>query len=160
VGAVFASLSVLNGWTLMVGRIPFSAAEDGLFFRRFGKLHPKYGTPHVALVTGTLIAAALIPLYFVHSLLDTFTFLILLANLGALFPYLYNSAAALMLARRPGGDWTAVQRWRIQIIGLVCFSFLLWATYGVGQEVIFYGFLVMMAGVPLYIWFRTSSKDA
>jgi APA family basic amino acid/polyamine antiporter len=65
-----------------------------------------------------------------------------------------------MLARRPGGDWTAVQRWRIQIIGLVCFSFLLWATYGVGQEVIFYGFLVMMAGVPLYIWFRTSSKDA
>jgi APA family basic amino acid/polyamine antiporter len=160
VGAVFASLSVLNGWTLMVGRIPFSAAEDGLFFRRFGKLHPKYGTPHVALVTGTLIAAALIPLYFVHSLLDTFTFLILLANLGALFPYLYNSAAALMLARRPGGDWTPVQRWRIQIIGLVCFSFLLWATYGVGQEVIFYGFLVMMAGVPLYIWFRTSNKDA
>jgi APA family basic amino acid/polyamine antiporter len=156
VGAVFASLSVLNGWTLMVGRIPFSAAEDGIFFKQFGILHPRFGTPHVALIAGTLIASALIPLYFVRSLLDAFTFLILLANLGVLFPYLYNSAAALMLARRDGGDWSPAMRIRIQVIALVSFAFLLWTTYGVGQEVIFYGFLVMMAGVPLYIWFRTT----
>jgi APA family basic amino acid/polyamine antiporter len=159
VGAVFACLGVLNGWTLMVGRIPFSAAEDGIFFRAFGKLHPRFGTPHVALITGTMIAALLIPLYFVKgTLLDVFTLLILLANLGALFPYLYNSAAALMLARRPGGDWSAAMRLRTQAIALVCFIFLLWATYGVGQEVIFYGFIVMMAGVPLYIWFKTAER--
>jgi APA family basic amino acid/polyamine antiporter len=63
-----------------------------------------------------------------------------------------------MLARRPGGDWSDAMRLRTQAIALVCFIFLLWATYGVGQEVIFYGFIVMMAGVPLYIWFKTSER--
>jgi basic amino acid/polyamine antiporter, APA family len=159
VAAVFASLGVLNGWTLMVGRIPFSAAQDGIFFRSFGRLHPRYGTPHVALIAGTLIAAVLIPLYFIKgTLLDVFTFLVLLANLGTLFPYLYNSAAALLIARRDREGWSPAMRWRIQIVALVCFAFLLWTTYGVGQEVIFYGFLVLTAGVPLYIWFKTSQQ--
>jgi len=30
----------------------------------------------------------------------------------------------------------------------------------VGQEVVFWGFLVLTAGVPLYIWFKTTSRPA
>ena len=49
VAAVGASIGVLNGWILMAGRIPFSAAQDGLFFSSFARVHPKFGTPYVAL---------------------------------------------------------------------------------------------------------------
>jgi APA family basic amino acid/polyamine antiporter len=162
VAAVSASIGVLNGWTLMVGRIPYSAAEDGMFFRQLGKLHPKYGTPYVSLLVGTAIASVLLGMYFAPgaSLLSAFTFLVLLANLGTLFPYLYNAAAALLLARRDPHAWPAAVRRRMQVMGALCFAFLVWTTYGVGQEVVFWGFLVLTAGVPLYIWFKTTSRPA
>lgn len=162
VAAVLASVGVLNGWTLMVGRIPFSASEDGIFFRQLGKLHPRYGTPYVSLIIGTAIASALLALYFGpnQSLLSAFTFLVLLANLGTLFPYLYNAAAALLLARRDPDAWPAPMRRRMQAMALACFAFLVWTTYGVGQEVVFWGFLVLIAGVPLYIWFKTTARRA
>jgi basic amino acid/polyamine antiporter, APA family len=160
IAAIVASVGVLNGWTLMVGRIPFSAAEDGIFFPQLARLHSRYGTPWVALVVGTAIPSALLGLYFWGTLLEVFNFTVLLANLATLMPYLYNSAAALMLASRDREAWPAAQRLRIQVVALGCFAFLLWSTYGVGQEVVFWGFLVLTAGVPLYIWFRTTRQPA
>ncbi len=41
--SVFAGL--LGG-----SRVPFNAARDGVFLRQFGKLHPRYHFPHIALI--------------------------------------------------------------------------------------------------------------
>ena len=119
-------------------------------------------TPATSLIIGTAIASVLLLLYFVpgQTTLKVFTFIVLLANLGTLFPYLYNAAAALMLARRDPEAWPAPVRRRMQAMAFVCFAFLVWSTYGVGQEVVFWGFLVLVAGVPLYIWFKTTARSA
>jgi amino acid transporter len=46
-------------FSLLLGysRIPYTAAEDGNFFRVFSKLHPKGNFPHISLVTLGLIAS-------------------------------------------------------------------------------------------------------
>ncbi|HTV54815.1 MAG TPA: APC family permease [Terriglobia bacterium] len=46
-------------FSLLLGysRIPYTAAQDGNFFRVFSKLHPKGNFPHVSLVTLGLIAS-------------------------------------------------------------------------------------------------------
>jgi amino acid transporter len=46
-------------FSLLLGysRIPYTAAEDGNFFRIFGKLHPKGNFPHISLLTLGLIAS-------------------------------------------------------------------------------------------------------
>jgi APA family basic amino acid/polyamine antiporter len=155
--AVGASIGVLNGWILMAGRIPFSAAQDGLFFSAFARIHPRFGTPHVALIVGCVISSIMLTLYFLpgSTLLSVFNFTVLLANLGTLFPYLYNSAAALMLARRDRERFTAREQSRTSLLALACFAFLLWTTWGVGAQIVFWGFLVLLLGTPLYIWFKT-----
>jgi len=33
------------------------------------------------------------------------------------------------------------------------FGFVLYAMYGTGAEVVFWGVCVMLAGVPVYLWF-------
>jgi basic amino acid/polyamine antiporter, APA family len=155
--AVGASIGVLNGWILMAGRIPFSAAQDGLFFSAFARIHPRFGTPHIALIVGCVISSIMLTLYFIpgSTLLSVFNFTVLLANLGTLFPYLYNSAAALMLARRDRERFTVREQSRTSLLALVCFAFLLWTTWGVGAQIVFWGFLVLLLGTPLYIWFKT-----
>jgi amino acid transporter len=50
-GSIFAGL--LGG-----SRVPYNAARDGLFFRAFGRLHPRHHFPHVALLVMGLITAA------------------------------------------------------------------------------------------------------
>lgn len=155
--AVCASIGVLNGWILMAGRIPFSAAQDGLFFSAFARIHPRFATPYIALIVGCVITSIMLTLYFIpgSTLLSVFNFTVLLANLGTLFPYLYNSAAALMLARRDRERFTVREQSRTSLLALACFAFLMWTTWGVGATIVFWGFLVLLLGTPLYIWFKT-----
>jgi APA family basic amino acid/polyamine antiporter len=156
--AVIAGLGTLNGWVLMVGRIPVSAAADGIFFRRLAAIHPRYGTPHIALIAGTAVSSALLLLYFSKTLLDVFSFIVLLSVLTTLLPHLYTTAAELLLARRDQTRYSPAERRRAQIIAPIAFLFVLYTIYGVGGQVVLWGTLVLLLGIPLYAWFVTSAK--
>ena len=153
--AIVAGLGTLNGWILMAGRIPVSAAQDGLFFPAFGTIHPRFGTPHRALIAGTAVASAMLLLIFDRSLLGVFQFIVLLAVLTTLLPHLYSAAASLMLVRRDPALYTPAARRRAHIAAPLAFAFVMYTIYGVGATVALWGFLTILAGIPLYIWLRT-----
>ncbi|HEX9937280.1 MAG TPA: APC family permease [Longimicrobium sp.] len=155
IAAIAAGIGTLNGWILMAGRIPVTAARDGIFFRGLGRVHPRFGTPHVALVVGTAVASTLLLLYFRQTLLGVFNFIVLLSVLLTLVPHLYAAAAELMLARRDPARYTPGERRRAHWVAPVAFVFLLYTVYGVGGSVVLWGFLALLAGIPLYIWFAT-----
>jgi APA family basic amino acid/polyamine antiporter len=157
--AMAAGVGTLNGWILMSGRIPFTAAQDGIFFRGLGRVHPRFRTPHVGLVVGTAVASAMLLLYFSRPLLGVFNFIVLLAVLTTLVPHLYAAAAEMMLARRDPARYTPRERRRAEIAGGVAFVFILYTVYGVGAEVVLWGFLALLAGTPLYILFATRSPE-
>jgi APA family basic amino acid/polyamine antiporter len=67
IGGTFVSLTVLlsiigavNGCILTAARIPFAQARDGLFFRRFGEVHPRFQTPAFAILCGGLWTIVLV----------------------------------------------------------------------------------------------------
>jgi hypothetical protein len=33
----------------------------------------------------------------------------------------------------------------------------MWMIYGAGQETVFWGFLLLMSGLPVYVWLRRGS---
>ena len=47
---LFSIAGAANGHCLTSPRVYFAMARDGLFFRKFGEVHPKYLTPHVSIV--------------------------------------------------------------------------------------------------------------
>ena len=53
-------IGAINGSILTVARIPFAQAQDGLFFARFGRVHPRFGTPGLAIVAQAIWSAGLI----------------------------------------------------------------------------------------------------
>jgi APA family basic amino acid/polyamine antiporter len=66
-GGTFLSLAVLcsitgavNGCVLTAARVPFAQARDGLFFARFGEVHPRFQTPATAVVWGGVWTAILV----------------------------------------------------------------------------------------------------
>ncbi len=151
--AVAAALGTLNGWILMSGRIPLSAAEDGLFFRPLAAIHPRFGTPAVGLVVGAVVTSAMLLLYFSNTLLSVFEFVVLLAVLTTLLPHLLAAAAEFALAAR-GAEGTTGAR----IIAAIAFLFVLYTMYGVGWTVIGWGTLLVAAGLPLYLLLKRGDK--
>jgi APA family basic amino acid/polyamine antiporter len=144
--AVAAALGTLNGWILMSGRIPLSAAEDGLFFRPLAAIHPRFGTPAVGLVVGALVTSAMLLLYFSQSLLSVFEFVVLLAVLTTLLPHLLAAAAEFALAAHGSEGRTGAR-----IIAAIAFLFVLYTMYGVGWSVLGWGTLLVAGGLPLYV---------
>jgi len=50
----------INGTTMSGARAPFAAARDGLFFRPFAHIHPRFHSPSVALVVQAILTTVLL----------------------------------------------------------------------------------------------------
>ena len=150
VGAVVSCFGALNGWLLLQGQIPLAAARDGLFPKVFGRIS-KYDTPAHGLVFSSVLASVLLMMNYSKSLIEQFTFIILLATLNTLVPYLFCSLAELMLRRKLS---------YASVVSLLAFAFSLWAIAGAGQEIVYWGFLLLMLGVPVYVWIHRARSGA
>jgi APA family basic amino acid/polyamine antiporter len=84
-----------------------------------------------------------------------FDTIVQLSVLTTLLPHLYTAAAEWMLRRRGTLPAGAGGGWRVQAIAVIAFVFVLWSMYGIAAPITRWGFLVILAGIPLYIWFKT-----
>jgi APA family basic amino acid/polyamine antiporter len=58
IGAMLSILGFVNVVLLGNSRMPYAMARDGLFLSAAGKIHPRFGTPHVAI--GIMVAWSLV----------------------------------------------------------------------------------------------------
>jgi APA family basic amino acid/polyamine antiporter len=84
------------------------------------------------------------------GLVEQFKFLIMLTTLTVLVPYLFSTVAYMII--RMQRKYSNHGRWTASII-LASFSFLfcIWAVAGSGQEIVYWGFLLILAGLPFYV---------
>jgi APA family basic amino acid/polyamine antiporter len=150
--AIISCFGALNGWILMSGQFPQAAARDNLFPKLFAK-DSRRGTPTQGLVFSTVVATLLIVMNYRRSLVSMFDVAILIATFFTLVPYMLCSLAELLLGR---GDKA---RGRNVALASLAFAFSLWATAGAGRDTLYWGTLLMLAGLPLYAWQKWSHAD-
>lgn len=158
VAAIVAGLGTLNGWVLMAGRIPVSAASDGLFFPRLARLHPRFGTPATSLVVGSVVASAMLFLVLGRSLLDAFNTIVQLALLTTLLPHLAACVADFALYRRDRARGVATAGRGIAATSLIATAFVLLTIAGLDPWIWAFGVGVFVAGIPLYAWLRARPR--
>ena len=56
---IISMLSAANANTLTSSRVYYAMARDGVFFKKMGEIHPKFGTPAFAIAASTAWAAVL-----------------------------------------------------------------------------------------------------
>jgi amino acid transporter len=93
VGATVSMFGYVSGMTLAVPRALFAFARDGFLPAPLAAVHPRFHTPHVAIVVQSLAV-------FLLAASGGFEQLAILANLSALLLYLACCAAAWELRRR------------------------------------------------------------
>jgi APA family basic amino acid/polyamine antiporter len=140
--AAVSCLGALNAWVLISAQVPFAAARDGLMPRRFAHVDAR-GTPAFGVVVSSVLSSLLVLSNYSHSLVQLFTFSILLSTAATLLPYVVSTAAWL---RRGGGSG--------RVVALLALAYSLYALLGTGRESLLWGAGLLLAGAPIYGWLR------
>ncbi len=90
-----------SAWLSGSARIPYVAGLDRYLPPALGRLHPRYATPHVALLAHGALSCLFVTLSFVGATVEeAYRVLLLLAVVLQLVPFLYMYAALVRLAAR------------------------------------------------------------
>ena len=126
-----------------------AAARNDLFPRIFAKEN-KNATPASALIFSSILVSIVVSMNFSKSLADTYKFAILLGTLTCLVAYLFSIVAFFILdSKQPG------IRWGKLTVASLAFIYSMWAVIGSGEEIVYWGFVMLMAGLPFYACYST-----
>jgi amino acid transporter len=161
IGAIISALGASSGWILTTARSAFGASQDKLFPAVFGKIHPKYMTPVASLIISGLAANILLILNYMGTLNAAFNFMLLLATLSFLPAYAFSAAADIILLKNHSSAFNFFSFLKNSFFALLAFGYSIYAIYGTGAKVVMYGFILMLGGIPVYLFMmlQNNKKD-
>jgi len=146
---VISGIGCLNGWVLVQAEMPRAMALNGAFPQAFAR-ESRFGTPMFALIFTSSLVTAVVLANYSRTMVQVFTFMVLIATSANLVVYLVCSLAAIKLARR-GELGTTGWGFRLLVVAALLGSvYALWALIGAGREAVLWGFALMAAGLPIY----------
>jgi basic amino acid/polyamine antiporter, APA family len=159
-GIVSASMALsmlvtLNGTIMSGARIPYAVAKDGYFFRALADVHPRFHTPSVAIAVQAVVSIAL---------------LLLGANFGQLFSitifaewlfYMIAASTVFVFRRREPDAPRPYRMWGYPVIPavfVIVAAALLGYTFKNTWPNSGYGLLVILAGIPVFLYFARRQR--
>ena len=146
---MLSTLGTLNGSIFTNPRVFFAMATDGLLFRKFASVHPRYETPHIAIALTAVLGIIFVLLRTFEQLADTFV--------TAILPfYALGVASIFVFRRRSAAEYSPSYRAKFYPVAPILFVlatvYLLanalidessrWPTLAI--------FGVILAGIPVY----------
>jgi len=155
-GIAIAAFGALNGWILIQGQVPYATAKDKLFPPAFGRLN-KNGVPYFGILINSIVISIFICMNYSKGLVEQFKFFLSFAVFTSLVPFLFSAAAYPIIRARK----KVTKRWfAALLLTFFAFSYTLWMIYGTGKDAVYYGFLLLMLGIPLYMWLAYKKENS
>ncbi|WP_299995615.1 amino acid permease [uncultured Clostridium sp.] len=158
VAVVICILGTIIGWLLSTARVAYAAGVDGVFPKFFGKVNEKTGTPVSALIFGSVLVNILLIMNFQKGMVDAFTFITILATLSYLPVYLLSVSAEMMLIFKEEKKFNFKIFIKKSALPLLAFVYVIWTIYGSGADTVMWGFILMLIGIPVYIYNHHKNK--
>jgi basic amino acid/polyamine antiporter, APA family len=152
IAVIVSAIGALNGWTLLMGQVPMAAARDRLFPPLFGRLSPQ-GVPAIGIVISAMLATVLVLTQVAGppGFSAFYNLMVGLSTMAAVVPYAFCALATGLVGAyaAQGGPVP-----RLGPIEVVAFIFAVFTLYGCGAVPVLYGFMMLILGIPIYVWQR------
>ncbi|MBT8301220.1 MAG: amino acid permease, partial [Maribacter sp.] len=130
-------------------------AQDNMFPRIFKKENSS-GAPYIGLLIGSGLTSLLVLMNLSDGLVAAFTFLLNITVFTVLVPYLFVAAAYIIVVIEKNLHFNnAIKTFALGTLGG---SYTIWAIYGSGSDTVFYGFLLLLAGIPFYLLMQWNKR--
>jgi basic amino acid/polyamine antiporter, APA family len=151
VTALFSIVGSANGWSLAAPRLFFAQARDGLIFQSLALVHPRFETPYVSVTVLGLWAALL-------AVTGTYENLAAYAMYATWAFYLLTVLGLVALRHRqplrPRPYRMSGYPVTLALFALAALGFLI-NTFVSTPGPAITGTLIMLAGVPVYFWWKS-----
>ena len=132
-----------------------ATARDELFPKIFKKEN-KNGAPVYGLVIGSTLTSIGMIASYGGGLAEQFKMIADVSVFAVLVPYLLTSAAYILIVIERKLHLNSVIK--TFVLGGLGFTFSLWAIFGSGADTVFYGFILLLLGIPFYLIMRYNKR--
>ena len=134
-----------------MGQVPMAAADDLLFPAILGRRSSR-GVPATAIVFSALLSTGLLLIqgWTASGFAAFYRIIVGLATMAAVVPYAFCALAVPLVGQAIGARLTPRLTW----VEYVAFVFAIFTVYGCGAEAVLGGFLLLLLGIPVYVWKR------
>lgn len=152
---VIAVLTSLNGVAMSGARMAFALARDGNFFHALAKVHPRFHTPHVAIIVQAILSIGFLLVG------GSFRQLFSLAIFAEWLSYVTASSALFVFKTKLSTLESPTPFWKYPLapaLFIVASAPMLYYTFMSNSDYSFFGSLVILAGIPVYYAFALRRK--
>jgi basic amino acid/polyamine antiporter, APA family len=157
IGMALSMFVTLNGTTMSGARVPFAVARDGYFFRQLADVHPVFHTPSTAIIVQCVLSILLL------LVAGTFKQLFSLAIFAEWLFYMI-ATSTIFYYRRHVPDSQRPYKMKgypvIPAVFVLASAALLFYTFTDNLRNSAGGVVVILAGVPIYLWFAKRRQPA
>lgn len=149
-GAFISIFGSCNGCVLAFPRYYYAMAKDGLFFKTFGKVHPRYKTPVPALIASAVVSILLI-------FTGTFSQLTTMVVFSSWVFYVLTIGSVFVLRKKYPDMKRPYRVWGypvVPIIATLSATFILVNSLMQDPRSSLIGLVVPVIGVPVYFIFK------
>lgn len=155
IAGIIVVLGATSSVIMFQPRLEYAMAQDGLFFKSFGKVHPKYNTPYFSIIVQCMLAILMVFISNISNLLGYFTVVLLLKNTMAFVTIFVHRKKENYnpLWKAPAWKFMAIVSILTSLILVV--STFMWSAL----QSIIAAIIVVVTGMPAYyIWTRSKEK--
>ena len=155
-GIAVAAFGALNGWTLISGQILYAIAKDNLFPAMFAKENKKK-VPYIGMITNSAMVSIFMIMNYSKGLAAEFKFLLLLSVILIFIPYVFSTTAYIVIRINTKKEHKKSQ-WAT-VVAVLAFIYSLWTIIGSGAEAVYYGFIFLLLGIPVYVYMIYKNRE-
>ena len=155
-GMALSMLVTLNGTIMSGARIPYAMARDGYFFRAMADVHPRFHTPHVALLVQ--LALSILMLMFAGNFRELFSLTIFAEWLF----YMIAASTVFVLRRKEPNIPRPYKTWgypAVPAVFVLVAAVLLYFTFTENLRNSVWGTLLILSGIPLFLYFAKRRRQ-
>ena len=155
IAMALAMLATLNGSTMTGARVPFAVARDGYFFSSLTTVHERFRTPSMAIFWQAVLAVVM--LLFAGSFQQLFS----LTLFAEWLFYMLTTGTVFIFRRREPDAPRPYRVWGypvVPVLFIMASAMLLCYTFAANVLNSVVGSLVILAGIPVYMFFRFKAQ--
>ncbi|MGA3084465.1 MAG: amino acid permease [Thermodesulfobacteriota bacterium] len=151
---ILAICSSINATIMAGSRIFYAMSEDKIFWSFLKRLHPRFHSPYLAILSQTVLAVLLVCLGTFSQLLSYVVFVMLIISIA-------TGASHLILRWQKPGLLRPYLTWGYPLVPILFTLSYLWISKQIFMEkpsTSFVGLLLAVSGIPFYFFWAKSKK--
>lgn len=152
---ILAICSSINATIMAGSRIFYAMSKDGIFWSFLKTIHHRFRTPHLAIVSQTILAVALVCLGTFNQLLGYVVFVMLIVSIT-------TGVAHLILRWKKPGLHRPYRTWGYPVVPILFILSYLWISWQIFMEkpsTSLVGLLLAVSGLPFYFFWTKSNQS-